>query len=290
MKNISAKKGVLFFYLFDIVLLAVLLLGLMPFTKKNKIHSMDSALLNVNHINDIRKITIACSEDDDRHTVTLIRSGSFWIGTDSYSGKKYFWPADSQCVNNLIAVSSQVVKLYTKAEKVTAWKSFGVDDDNASVLSFYNEAGGTISSLYFGYNDGLTQRIALRTWIDKTVYETDNSIKTYLTADVSFWSDPFMYPQCVTGYGRTKSESLLRHGTLLNIAPADYIKPVDTKRIDYENGAKGIFAIYEKDDEYVIIPVFTAGIAASDEERNAIQSINYRYSISKWTYEKFVEN
>ncbi len=291
MRKLNTQQGIFIFYLFDIILLLIFILAFLPFSKKNIPQTQESALLNPNYIDQIASITIITpSQDEENQSVILTKYDSFWLGTDSTSQKKYYWPCDSSIIDNLIKETSKIRTMYLVGKGVSSWKSLGVEEKEAKCIEFRNEVGGLISSLYFGLEDSLTQRISVRSGANQAVYQIANEIHLYLTASSSFWSDPYIYPQCVTEYSRTESEQFLRHGLLQNISPASHIKPIKNITKNFDNKSKVLLSIYSKDDVYIVIPSFEPPPSYSEREKLGIESINYRYSISKWTYERFLES
>ena len=291
MRKLSARQGILLFYLIDAVLLLVLVISFAPLSRKNSVRSEQTALLNPNRAGDVSSITISVPDESvatGRTTVTLQRHGTLWSGTSSLSADSYRWPADAQSVANLFTAAQKITTVYTKADDVSAWKPLGIEDADAAVLSFWDERHSIVSQLFFGGSDALTRRIFFRTWTKTTAYEIDDSISSYLSADESFWADPFVYPQALPGADRAASESFLRRGLLLNIAPREGLPETNVLARDFGNGALARFRIYEKDGSYVVIPSFSAGPASGSAERSMLESLNYRYSISAWTYERWL--
>ncbi|HAM78883.1 MAG TPA: hypothetical protein DCP61_06875 [Treponema sp.] len=295
MKRLSAKQGVLIFYAFDAVLLIVLALAFLPLNKKKSLSSMDTALLNPNNVSAVAQIKISqpveqnASLQKGMQTVRLFKKGRVWLGVDENSGleKLYVWPADGLNILALIEESAKIQKVFLASSKVSSWNDFCVDKDSASEVTFLDKDGAILSSLFFGKENKLSGRIYFRTWKSSEVYECSSAISSFLggAAGLSFWSDPFIYPQCLTEYSRQKSESLLRHGRLENIAPAAHLKPDFVYTKDFENGSVAKFSIYKKDDSFIVIPLFIPGPAFSEEDKAAIASIDYRYSISPATLE-----
>ena len=289
MKIVSQKKGILIFYGFDLVLLLILVLALLPFSrKKNTPDKMTSALLNPDYVNEVSSIAITeYDEDGVKQGIKISKAGSFWTGSSSHSNYSFLWPCDAQTVNNLIAESCRVTDMFKVGDNLKAWKGFEVDEKSAVCVTFFDVSGGVLSSLYYGKEDPLTERIAFRTWSSDSVYETEDVIKSYLNTEESFWADPFIYPQCITGYSRSVSESLLRRGSIINLSPREGLDCDYRIKRDFENGAEAVFDVYKKDDEYIVIPYFKAGPAFSEEDRNAVESLSYRYTVSQWTLDRF---
>ncbi|MCR5319326.1 MAG: DUF4340 domain-containing protein [Treponema sp.] len=296
MKRLSAKQGVLIFYAFDAVLVFVLALAFLPLNKKKSLSSMDTALLNPNNVSSVAQIKISQPVEQnsplqkDMQTVRLFKSGRVWLGIDESSGLEnpFVWPADTSNVAGLIAEAAKIQKVFLASSKVTSWNDFCVDKDSASEVTFLDKDGAILSSLFFGKENKLSGRIYFRSWESGDVYECSSSFSSFLSgsASPSFWSDPFIYPQCVTEYSRQKSDSLLRHGHLEDISPAMHLKPDFVFSKDFENGSLAKFSIYKKDEAFIVIPLFVPGPAFGDEEKKAVASINYRYSISPSTFEK----
>lgn len=285
MKKLSLKQGILFFYLFDIILVSILLLSFLPVFNKNKEVSTPTALLNPNYINQISSISIKNSDA----RIKLEKGDRYWTGSSTASKDKYSWPADVQIINNLIEESSKLIKVQTKSDNISSWKALGVDEQQSTSITFYDDAGSILSQLFFGFKDNLSLKLYFRTWSKKTVYETVSSMDDFLNTDESFWADSYLYPQMVTDYDKNTSESLLRRGKLQNITPRDGL-PVDfnlTK--DFENGSTINFAIYKKDEEFIVIPTFKSGPATAEKDKQLIENLNYRYSISSWTLENLLK-
>ncbi len=284
MKKITLKHGLLFFYIFDGILLLLFIFAFLPFAKKNKEPSVPTALLNPNYETEITSIKIASPQS----TVTLKKGERYWTGVSTESKEKYVWPADIQNVSNLIECSKQIISVQVKTDNVTAWKSLGVDEEQSTSITFYDSNENILSQVFFGFKDSLSLKLYFRTWTKATVYEGLTSIENFLTTEESFWADPFLFPQCITDYDRRYSETLLRRGKIQNLAPRNGLPVKFNLQKDFENGGIVNYAIYEKDKEFIVIPSFIAGPATSEKDSKLINSINYRYSISAVTCENFL--
>ena len=287
MKKVSKTKGILIFYGIDLLLLLFLIIAFLPFSRKTEEPSRKTALLNPNAVETIAAITLSVPDGTDagwRTMVTLTKKGTLWTGSSSESSGTYIWPCNPRTVQSLVTDASRITEIATKATSAAKWKNFGVDDKHASIISFYNAAGGTLSQLFFGAEDPLTQRLYFRTWTDQSVFETqDNTLQQFLTADESYWADPYIVPVLLS------DEEGLRRGKLENIAPRDGLQPDYSLKKECGNGARALFKIYKKDDSYIVIPTFVASPAFAQKDAEAIAAINYRYSISGWTLERLIE-
>ncbi|MCR5763285.1 MAG: hypothetical protein K6G00_07885 [Treponema sp.] len=285
MKKINLKQGILFFYIFDGILLALFIISFLPFAKKNKVPSVPTALLNPKFESKVSNIVISSPSS----SITLKKGNDFWIGTSSESNGKYIWPADIQTVSNFINSAKQIIKVNVKSKNVSSWESLSVDDEHATSITFYEENKAILSQIFFGLKDSLSLKLYFRTWTKSIVYEGISPLESFLTTEESFWADPFLYPQCITGYDRNYSEILLRRGLIQNIAPKDGLTVDFNLKKDFENGSIINFKIYKKDKEYIVIPYVNAGPAISEKDLAIISKINYRYSISAVTCEKLLE-
>ncbi len=281
------KKGILILSVSDVVLLMLLILSLVFSTGKNVPVSMESALLNPKYTDDVCVIEITDCSSSDKDKVVMTRRGSFWTGTSSISDYTMAWPCDTQTVNNFILSNSKIEKMNKVGENSRSWKRLGVDESNCILVSMYNDSGTILSSIYYGKSDPLTQKVAFRTWRDDSVYEVTDSILVFIKTEESFWADPFVYPQCITGLSRRESEGFLRRGVLSTETTGNVADHVIRK--DFGNGAEAIYRIYRKDDSYIVVPSFRGGIAYSDVDKETVESLNYRYSISAWTLDKFLK-
>ncbi|MBQ9538441.1 MAG: DUF4340 domain-containing protein [Treponema sp.] len=291
MKRLSRTQGILVFYLFDLALLLLLVISFMPFMKKGRPVSRDTALLNPSSKEKALRIVLSKKEDDGlfRRKVTLERTGGIWLGFSSDGNDEFLWPADIQSVERLLDLSCSIVKSYEKSKSRKDWGAFGLKEKDAFSLSFYDSSGKDLSSLYFGGEDSLTNRIYVRSSAEDTVYEIDDAIAAFLNVEESFWADPFIYPQCLTGLARQEADAHLRRGRLENVRPREGLAVDYREKIYFGNGAVISFNIYKKNQLFIVIPTLTPGPAASEPERKAIESINYRYSISGTTLERLLE-
>ena len=288
-KQIKSKK--LFFVLItDVVLFVLMITALVSKNKKNQPVVNKVALINPDYINKISNIQITeYDQNNIKQEIIISKQNNNWLGQSSSLSKDTYWPCDSQVLANFIETYSSITDLYKIGEKETSWESFSVDEESSVCVSLSDYDGNILSKIYFGSQDTLTQRIAVRTWKSDIVYEVQDDIVTYLKTDSSFWADPFIYPQCITDYSRRQSESLLRRGKLVNFDSSINVEERILKK-DFENGAQAIFAIYKNNDDYIVQPFFTSGVLYDEQVKNTISKINYCYSISSWTYERLISD
>ena len=121
------------------------------------------------------------------------------------------------------------------------------------------------------------------------MYAVEAGILPFLSAEESFWADPFLFPLCLTGLDRAEAESGLRRGRLENIRPREGLAVDHSAKLYFGNGAEILFDIYRKDSSYIVIPTLRPGPAVTEEARLALSSINYRYGISGLTLDRLLE-
>ncbi len=283
MSRLPPKRFLLLFYGFDILLLFVIVLLFLPLSKRNIPDTI--RLRFIENPDEIKIIEILLPEKET--LILMEKNGDVWMGTDTDSNRKLNWPCDFQTVNRFLSEAAREMTLEKKAEKVSAWKNLGVDERSSCRISFYGKDGSRLSSYWFGKVDSLSGKIAIRTDADQTVWATETSLSDFVFNGTSFWADPFIEPFCVAGEGDKAGK--LRRGKLEYISPSENIKPVNIVSRMFSNGNRAIYTIYEKDGSYIVLPSFFMGTESENETAIAIESINYRYSISQWTYERFLE-
>lgn len=292
MKRLSKAQGILFFYLFDLALLLLFVLSFLPFMHRRQPRSRELALLNPAVKDSVCAIELSKNDGDSflgGRSVSLVKRGSFWLGSSSDGNNEFIWPADTQLVEKLLSLSSSSVTSYELSASRRDWGDFGVREQEAFSLRFSDASRRTLSSLLFGNEDSLTGRVSVRSVADDTVYAVDDGILPLLSADESFWADPFLYPQCLTGLGRAEADGQLRRGKLENIRPREGLTADYSAKLYFGNGSEIQFSLYRKDSSYIVIPTLLPGPAASEADRQAVQAINYRYSISGVTLTNLLE-
>lgn len=278
---------------------------IIPFTKKNKVKAIESALVNPKYAATIQEIKIKIPTSEE--TLILHKSGTIWTGTNvastdraitkdisaPQSNMKEIWPASTQTATNIIQSATKVVSMYIKSDNNKSWNSLGVDENNARTVTFYTSSGEIVSELYFGMENNNTNRVYVRSGKNLTVYEIDNEITTFLTTETSFWCDPYLYPLSLIGASEKETQTALRHGKLIELdtSKGEYATTINK---DFGNGAEIKLSIYKgnavaDETDYYVFPSFIPSPAFTEEEKAAVASLSYAYSISSWTYEKLIK-
>ena len=219
----------------------------------------------------------------ERKKIIIFQKDNIWLGTDDDSNMTLNWPCDIQTIKNFLAEAEKENTLYKKAEKVSSWARLGVDEKNSCRITFFKNGSEKVSEFFFGIEDPISERISFRTSKEQTVWEAKTSVSNFLFKNASFWADSYIEPLCVTDENKTSEK--LRRGQLVYLSPSENIKPEKVISKIFSNTNKAVYSIYKKDDSYIVIPSFSP----LEKNKDAIKAINYRYSISQWTYEKFLE-
>lgn len=307
MKRFNKKQSLLFFYTIDFILLLIFILLIIPFSRKTKNFSKKSALLNPKYKNSVEKIELNFPSESEEFSknFTFYKKGNFWFGempvkkssvsfefqiAQNNDYDKIYFPLDNQTLNNMLEKFTLIVNMYKKSDSQIDFSSFNLLENESTCILFYNSNNEILSKIYFGKEDDFTSRIAFRVPNQNEVWETDNSFSVYINSQISFWADPFLEPQCITRYPRKESESSLRHGKILeNFLPDDFVSSESLKK-DFGNGNEILYEIFKNDSKIFFKAKFVPGSINSQIEKDALLKANYVYSISEWTYEKFLES
>ena len=279
MKRLPANKAFLIFYGFDIALLLVIAVFLLPFSRsKNQPKTLKSAFIDSSLKNEVSEIRILDKKNKVR--ISLYKLSDMWVGTDSFSNDTLYWPAEDKSVANFIEEMTKENTWTQKASNVTSWKKLGVDSSSAVEVDLRNDSR-TLGSVFFGYGDDLEGQVYFRTSEESTVWQAKTDAENFIYEKTpSFWADPYLIPLCAR-LDSDKNDSGLRRGELAYIKPAEHIKPFNAVSKDLNSGVKAVYNFYEKEDQIVVIPEFSGN--------EILSKLNYRYTISKWTYDKFIK-
>lgn len=285
MKKFSAKKGLLIFYGFDAVLILAVCFLLIPFNRKNSPDSIFSSFID----SDEEILEIRISSRNDNIRISMENIDGNWIGTDSNSNDILYWPCNVQYVEKILKLANEKKQWNKLSENVTSWKNFSVDNSHAVEFSFHSKSK-TIGSIFFGNFNELENKISFRTSKNSTVWEVESDFSNFAyETSPSFWADPFIEPLCVLPRKKGDKDSGLRRGELVYLKPGENVKPFNVVKRFFENGSIGTYSFYEKDKDVIVIPTFYADEQFDLIYREYLKKISYRYSISRWTYDRFVK-
>ncbi len=277
----------LFFYGFDAILLLIVLLLVLPFSRKNRIESHRGYFLSPQNVQSVSVIKIRDCSTGNR--VVLSRKGNVWTGTDSYSNETLDWPCPVGAVDKFLNLASQKRDWTLKAEKVSSWKKLGVDKKDCIEVDFVSSDPRTLSVAFFS-RDSLDG--------DSVVFRTEESTKVWQcskafvpSADPEVWCDHAIVPGSLVE-GSSADDGVgftgLTRGALVYLTPGSHIVPDYKIRKNFGNGSSAVYSIYSKEDSYIVIPKFTAPSHFDGETRDAIEGCEYRFGISAFTLKRIL--
>lgn len=183
-------------FLFKILLASILIFVLsLAFSKKERSaqKAVDSAILNPSHKNEVNLIEI---ESEKGSQISLKKQGDFWLLYKTFeNGNEISTLADSKIIAALLENTSKIRKIYKITEKENDYLSLGISETQGTSISFSQNNGKLYTKVHFGYSDSLKYRIYFRSDSSKTVYETENDIHQFLTAETNYWTEGQIIPE-----------------------------------------------------------------------------------------------
>lgn len=249
-----------------------------------------SALLNPKYAEEIS--TIGIVEKNSR--LELFESANFWYA--SKDGKIAL--ADKKLCENFIEKMSGVRKLYEVSKNAKDFKNLGVSGDESSRTVEFSVKGENLPFLFFGIDDALTSRIAVRSDISEVAYECMNDFSQFLTSSLEYWCAGEIFgeiesPQVAKFVFGEKTVSLnssdkdfghlshflltLRHGSLFENPPESAEKVAEIE-LHGGNGRISIASIFSSGGEYFVRKTSFPAILE-----------NSAFEISEWTFNKIKE-
>ncbi len=280
MKKFDRKQTLIFFYGFDVFLFLIVLLLLIPFSGKKSPDSRMYSFIERDMVNEISSFEILDLEEGI--CVEVSRVGRLWVGTDSNSEKTFRWPADGKKITSFLRLLSEERKVNKKTDNAALWHDFGVGSHEALCVKFFDFSGRTVSEIYVGNENSLERRVCFRDMSCSTVWDVDSSVFGILSSSPDFWCETGIFPSFLE-----EGDMNLTHGKLVYLKPSAEVVPMDVLTVNFANSSKAVFSVYEKDGACIVLPSFLAPDFYSDDEKKAVGMMNYRYSVSMQTYDKF---
>lgn len=277
---------------------ALLILYLLSFTKSCK--NTDSreiiktALINQKYGNQIDEIEFY-TEDS---LITLVKKDNYWLVKEN--GREITLPADSKKIQSFITDFTKIRNLYKLSDKNDKNSAFGFQDNNTFTVK-YNYPEG-VHSIYFGNQDFAQTSRYLMTDKNTQVYEIDNTLDKYLSANSLSWTEPFLISQEILG--KIKSEDIQSAKVFFE----NKISAIDDleKLLDLRHGGFPDFSIALPENQELNISMELGNKSTINltfystnldsqylVQTEYINSNNSKYScwckISSWTYNKIKE-
>lgn len=281
MKKLNSKKAVLYFYLFDLILLSIVIIALFFIPKKNSVKTKKAVILNTKYLSQIDSIQISDLQTED--SLFIKKSDFLWYGF-SKEKEKFIFPCNTENLNLLLSLLTQVKELTLLTESETFHEYYNIGKRQGKKLSFFQK-DRLLTSITFGKEDSLKETIAFKMDEQKNIYETSFQ-ESLLTTDRSFWCDPYICPLIVSK-NQEESERSLRRGRLEDVNfIQDFSNENDknnfsTISVNLTNGSKVLLKIKKEEDSYLVKPEF---LAYQNKEKEAFSIFNYSYRISESTY------
>lgn len=281
--NIFSKTDFLLTGIFFLLLITAIMTSAIKRKSVNEIKK--STLLNSKNINYLNTIVLKEKEN----VLTLKKYDEIWTGTFESNEGIITFPCDVQTVNNLIEKASEIKKFRLISKKTSAHEKLGLSEDNCFRMVFISDREQILSDICFGNENLNSSVIAVRSKGKTESYEIENSISVFLTLKNSFWCDPYIFPDCLTG--EKNSSGKLRHGNVtFRETENESGKAAVFLRKDFANGTKIFLETYEYPSSgYLVIPHFAEYPSLSEKDSEAVKTFSYAYFLSQWTYGKLSE-
>lgn len=304
------KKSKLVFLISLCLVFAVLYAVLGEVTQNKYNDSERSSLLNPKYQHNVASISVS---QPGGTTVQLSACRNFWLGTTlDTSGETICFPVIQiqQCINEF----SSLRTMYLLSDDINTAVQYGLAKNQALSISFSNHEQEILSHLYFGTVNHTGKRIRVKAAAGTSIYEIENNLFPWLTAEPKRWADMNIIPQSVFGSLDEKQIQRIRIGStilsggsediknvahiLLTLRGADII-PVSRAgdllfkiQLDTGDGTKIQLSIYtdkSQQAQFCIVPQIGGADSWPVSLHNAVQKLQYALSISEWTYNRILE-
>lgn len=301
------------------ILTFLILLFCLSFIKKsdNKKTVVKTAILNPKY--EISKISISNKREGNLFIENYIDfwGASYFSSTESLNTNSsgLYFPCDNQTVSDFISlctkiedynivISSKTKKELSKLDQI--YSKFGLDEDNSTILTFFDIDNNVVSKLYFGSFNETQDQIFLRSEKNYSVFSINSKIADYLNLSLKFWADQNMIPKSISknlDYSKIQNIfynqnlkagdsakikiSSLRYSNLqsihqINENPLLNVKIIDDKTTEY------IYSFYSSDsgdmDYYLYSLKINPAFIYSAKAKDFINKLNAFYTISEWTF------
>lgn len=278
MDNSSKERTLKLFRIANILLLAVYILAVVfSFLKKNSSEKEDS-ILKESQKEKIKFIEIS---DGNKSHLNFERKGILWTVTDSHEQNPTIAIADSTLLNALLENICEKSTMTKKAEKKSSLVPFELSDEQATRITVRDIKGSVLTDFYLGKIDVHTRNTALRYSDENTVWEKKFTAET--SAEINAWAEHLIYPE----FFSEKNTGLTR-GRLTKLRPSDNAKPDVVLKKDFLEDSKIILKIYSTGEDYLVSPEFSAGSSFNPESKEALNFLNFYYTISSYTFDRLV--
>ncbi len=236
---------------------------------------------------------------DATGSLTIRNEGSFWTVSRNNNSTTTL-PASPERIQNLLEKLTTIRNLYKISDKIGQNSSFGLTNGTEFHLRYNTNEG--FHELIFGNQDFSLSSRYMMTEKSTQVYETDNSLDTFLTTSVQSWAEPFIISQTVLGkitaqdVQRSQVSDIqklldLRHGGLPEAEDLDFLQahsqlPDTVIILELGNKNEIELKIYESksagENEFIVLTEYKKDKGEAPVYKSASK-------ISSWTYNKIKE-
>ncbi|MCQ2591627.1 MAG: DUF4340 domain-containing protein [Treponema sp.] len=191
-----------------------------------RIKTFKSAFVNNKYIEDINHFELSLNGEE----LDFIKIKNIWFiylagkneleqkAEDFFMDEKnLLFPADNSKVKNFLENLTNVRNVYKLSDRLSKDSSYGFDEDEIFTLNY--STSDFSSQIFFGNPDFSENFRYFMNSKNGAVYQTDNSISSYLSTSKQSWSEPYIVSKEIT---KGKSEKDVQR-----IRFFDYEKTVD---------------------------------------------------------------
>ncbi|MGN0740131.1 MAG: DUF4340 domain-containing protein [Treponema sp.] len=299
-------------------LVILFLISVKPSESRNK-NMTKSALLNSKY--EISKISVSSKSAGQ---LDLIQYDSFWGGIFTDKGEPLYFPARKNIVDEFIECSKKIIDLNkvvsskpSQKEIEKTYRTYALDEENQTALSFFDRSGQCVSKIYFGAMNQSLDQIFIRTDKNTAVFSVDSKIADYLEIKPDFWCEPNLIPEGIfkssafseiqnfsyrTDFTDFVNASEKAYDKFLSLRfseiVTDAVAVPEEKSLEirlYDGTGTEYYADFfpartKNGDCYIFSLKIIPSMLFSKESAEFLKKINYSCSISQWTYSTIIEN
>ena len=185
----SDTKKLIILSVIMVLLAGLFVAGISKSNSSYGMRAIKTVLLNQKYIESIARISISNNSD----SIELLKQrGRWYCKSDGISAF-----LNTNLLQELIQLFTRQRTVYYISNKVKSWENYGVDAENANKITFSDEDGNPIQTLYFGFSGFDAMNIYFRTEKTNTVYLTQDEFYSLLNTNISFWADMRILPDYV---------------------------------------------------------------------------------------------
>lgn len=249
MKRVSFRQQLVFFLALDLLFVLVAVVLIVTLTHVFAHSSPDTMELSfVEGSGDVVLLELS----KQYSWVSLSKVRGLWLGEHSGSPKGTLWPCDEKKVATLLDELSATFSAHKIADGSSSWRGFELSERTCVKIKVRQEGREAVS---WRFSPQSTQHtLIFRTPAAQTVWETGSAAGEFLVAEADFWADPYAIPSFASV---GENAAAIKRGELFCLMPASHLVPTAVHEVHFAGGISATFAVYNKDDEYVVRASFS---------------------------------